>query len=67
MTDDPIIGAVRAVLELGWPAIVLVQSAILWRKVEALNERYLTFLEAQVEGKKAQETPERTQPEALTS
>ncbi len=61
--DDPLIGAVRAVLELGWPAIVLVQSAILWRSAQQMTDRYIAHLEAD---ETARETAQPEAPEADT-
>lgn len=42
--DDPVIGAVRAVLELGWPAIVLIQSVILWRAYTERTQQFIDHL-----------------------
>ncbi len=47
--DDPILQAVRAILELGWPAIVLVQSVILWRAHQTMVDRYIAYLETREE------------------
>lgn len=48
--DDPVIGAVRAVLELGWPAIVLVQSVILWKAYTERTQQFIDHLKQPHEG-----------------
>lgn len=43
--DDPIIASVRAVIDLGMPAVVLVQSIVLYRALSAMTDRYISTLE----------------------
>lgn len=50
--DDPIIASVRAVLELGWPAIVLIQSVILWKAYTDRTNQFIDWLKAQAEAQK---------------
>lgn len=39
--DDAVIQAIRQILELGWPAISLIQTWIMWR---ALRDRTAEFI-----------------------
>lgn len=39
------ISLIQAILELGWPAVVLMQSIILYRAYTAMTDRYLAHLE----------------------
>lgn len=47
--DDPIIASVRAVIDLGMPAVVLVQSIVLYRSLSAMTDRYISMLELLVD------------------
>lgn len=42
--DDPIIQGVRAILEIGWPAITLLQTVILWRAYKERSNEFIAFL-----------------------
>lgn len=42
--DEGTISGLRTILELGWPAIVLVMVVFLWRDYKALLERYIADL-----------------------
>lgn len=41
---DGIVGIVRPILEMGWPAIVLVQAWLIWREYKAINREYIDML-----------------------
>lgn len=43
--DDPIIASVRQVIDLGMPAVVLVQSIVLYRALSSMTDRYISTLE----------------------
>lgn len=43
--DDPIIQSVRQIIDLGMPAVVLVQSIVLYRALSAMTDRYISTLE----------------------
>ncbi len=43
--DDGIIAAIRSVIDLGMPALVIIQSIVLYRAHVAMTDRYLTHLE----------------------
>lgn len=59
--DDPIIASVRAVIDLGMPAVVLVQSVVLYRALAAMTDRYLTYLETALEDRPAPRPDERSE------
>jgi hypothetical protein len=40
-----LIDAIRKILELGWPAIVLAQAYLLWRAYEARTAQLIAILE----------------------
>ena len=42
--DDSTITGLRTILELGWPAIVLVMLVFMWRSYQQLLERYIADL-----------------------
>lgn len=45
---------ISAILELGWPAIVVMQSIILYRAHSSMIDRYLSHLERESERATAQ-------------
>lgn len=42
--DDPVIQGVRAILEIGWPAITLIQTIVLWRAYKDKCNEFTAFL-----------------------
>lgn len=42
--DDPIIQGVRAILEIGWPAITLLQTIVLWRAYKERCNEFIAYL-----------------------
>jgi hypothetical protein len=42
---DPNLATLRTLLELGWPAIVLVECIILWRDNGKLRDKLISVLE----------------------
>lgn len=47
--DNEQITLLAAILELGWPAVVLMQSIVLYRAHSAMTDRYLSHLERESE------------------
>lgn len=43
--EDPIIQSVRQIIDLGMPAVVLVQSIVLYRALSSMTDRYISMLE----------------------
>lgn len=41
---DGIVDFVRPILEMGWPAIVLIQAWLIWREYKAINREYIDTL-----------------------
>lgn len=42
--DDAVIQAIRQILELGWPAISLIQTWIMWRALRECTAEYIAHL-----------------------
>lgn len=42
--DEATVSGLRTILELGWPAIVLVMLVFMWRSYQQLLERYIADL-----------------------
>lgn len=47
----------QTLLQLGWPAIVLVQCVLLWRDSLQVRDRYISFLEKQINEDARPDTP----------
>lgn len=43
--DDPVIESVRGIMDLGMPAVVLIQSIVLYRALMGMTDRYISALE----------------------
>lgn len=47
--EDPIIQSVRQIIDLGMPAVVLIQSIVLYRALSSMTDRYISMLELLVD------------------
>lgn len=51
--EDPIIQSIRQIIDLGMPAVVLIQSIVLYRALSGMTDRYISMLELLIDKPRA--------------